>query len=289
MVAKSTKSAIDSVTERVQELFEQKRRAIVDMDVLGTEALPTDLMQAKPLQQAIFILEDLHKDRPRTLVGRELPVRFNTANRREAVIPDVCFADDVDLELILTPPFVAYNIWEVGKPPEFALEIASPNTYRADVNEKPDIYQRIGITEYWMFDSTGGDYYGQSLRGYRMVDGSYRDIEMFRNQDGLVTGYSEMLKLNLCSAEMEYRAAVLSSQPNFVFQRDDYNPVQLLIQDPETGLYLLNTDGRREAEREAMEARLRAESRAQDAESRAQEAEAELARLRERINRMEQA
>ena len=295
MVAKPTISAIDSVTERVRELFEQKSRAVVDMDVLGSEMMPIDMMQDKPMQQAIFILEDHYRNRPMVYIGAETPVRFNPADLRNAVVPDVVFAEDVDSEPIRTLPHLSYIIWEIGKPPDFALELASPSTYENDVLEKPGVCERIGIPEYWMFDPTGGDLYGQTLTGRSLVNGSYEMVDLFENQDGLVSGYSEALGLNLCCANRDQRAGILSSQPNVVFQQDDYNPVQLMFQDPATGLYLLNAEGRRESEREAQEARQRAESRALDAEeereaaeSRALDAEAELARLRDQIRRLEQ-
>ena len=294
MVAKSTKSAIDSVTERVQELFEQKRRAIVDMDILGYDSLPPDMQQDKPIQQALFIIEDRYRGVPRVFIRRDPPIRFDPSDRRRAVVPDIGLAKDVDPEPIETFPSSSYTIWEVGKPPDLVIEVASPSTYEKDVHEKPGIYESMGVPEYWMFDYTGGTFYGASLIGRCLVEGAYEGVELFENEDGLECGYSEVMGINLCVASREQRSALLSRQPNLVFQ-EDYNPAQLMFQDPETGLYLLNSEGRREMEREAEEARQRAESRAQEAETerdteriRAEEAEAELARLRERIKRMEQ-
>ncbi len=228
-----------SVFERVHELYEQKRRAIVDMDVLGSEMMPVDMMQAKPQQQAIYILEDRYRNRYRVFIGWETPVRFNPADLRNAVVPDIVFTENVDPEPIRTLPNISYIIWEVGKPPDFALELASPSTYENDVLEKPGVCERIGIPEYWMFDPTGGDLYCQALTGRRLVNGSYEMIRLFDNEDGLVSGYSEALGLNLCCANRDQRSEILSRQPNVVFQQDDYNPVQLMFQDPETGLYLL--------------------------------------------------
>lgn len=279
MVAKSTASAIDSVTERVQELFEQRSRAVVDMDILGDEALPSDMQQDTPVQEAFLIIKDRYGGVPGVFVWREPPIRFDPSDRRRAVIPDICLAKDVDLDLILTPPSNSYIIWDVGKPTDFVMEVASPSTYEKDVREKPGIYERIGVPEYWMFDHTGGMFYGASLIGRRLVDGAYEMIELFENEDGLECAYSEVLGLNLCVATREQRAALLVRQPNLVFQ-EEYQPAQLMFQEPETGLYLLNYEGRREMAREAEEAWRRAEARAQ-------EAEAENARLRERIRRLE--
>ena len=49
-----------------------------------------------------------------------------------------------------------YTISEIGKPPDFVLEVASEGTGRRDYTVKRDIYAGYGVTEYWRFDHTGG-------------------------------------------------------------------------------------------------------------------------------------
>ena len=53
-------------------------------------------------------------------------------------------------------PRKLYLPWEVGKPPDWVLEIASESTRRQDVNRKPTIYAQVGVPEYWRFDPTEG-------------------------------------------------------------------------------------------------------------------------------------
>lgn len=271
MVAKHT----TSVYERIQELDEQRRRAIVDMDVLNGDSLPVDMQQTETIDQSIYILKDHHRNTPKVFVGRETPLRFDPADRRRAAVPDIAFATDVDPEPILAYPSTSYTIWEVGKPPDLVVEIASPATYEQDLQRKPGIYESLGIPEFWLFDHTGGVFYGQSLIGYRLVDGSYEKIELFVNEDGLESGYSEVLGLNLCVADRDQRTALLSRQPNLLYQ-ECYNPFQLMFQDPESGSYLLNAEGRRAAEREAEEARRRAESSEREAGEARRRAESSL-------------
>ena len=167
-------------------------------------------------------------------IGREIPLRFDPTDLRRAVVPDVAVADDVDPEPILAYPSTSYTIWEVGKPPDFVVEIASAETYEKDLERKPGIYESLGISEFWLFDHTGGAFYGQGLMGYRLVDGSYERMELFVNGDGLECGYSEVLGLNLCVADRGQRTALLSGQPNLRYQ-ERYNPFQLMFQDPATG------------------------------------------------------
>ena len=58
-----------------------------------------------------------------------------------------------------------YLVWEIGKPADFVLEIASESTARRDVTEKRVLYAQIGFGEYWRFDGSGGNFYGEPLLG----------------------------------------------------------------------------------------------------------------------------
>ena len=50
----------------------------------------------------------------------------------------------------------SYAIWREGKPPEFVMEIASASTWRRDRDEKPAIYESLGVREYFLYDPVGG-------------------------------------------------------------------------------------------------------------------------------------
>ena len=90
-----------------------------------------------------------------------------------------------------------YLLWEVGKPPDFVMEIASPSTWRRDLGDKRDLYARIGVGEYWRYDQTGGNFYREPLVGERLVDGKYERFELRRESDGSVWGHSDALNLDL--------------------------------------------------------------------------------------------
>ena len=113
------------------------------------------------------------------------------------VSPDVYLAFGVDAQAIR--PRKLYLPWEVGKPPDWVLEIGSASTGREDVGRKRDLYAHIGVPEYWRFDpSKESEYHGQKLAGDRLVGGEYRPIELTTAPDGLLKGYSDLLKLSLC-------------------------------------------------------------------------------------------
>ena len=66
-----------------------------------------------------------------------------------------------------------YVISEVGKPPDFVLEVASRSTGRRDYTVKRDGYAGYGVREYWRFDHTGGRFHDAALAGDVLVDGRY--------------------------------------------------------------------------------------------------------------------
>ena len=95
-----------------------------------------------------------------------------------------------------------YEIDDVGKPPEFVLEVASQHTGRRDYTVKRDGYARYGVGEYWRFDYTGGRYHDASLAGDILVEGRYEPLELRADRPGKMhgmrSGYSPALDLYLC-------------------------------------------------------------------------------------------
>ena len=77
-----------------------------------------------------------------------------------------------------------YLPWEVGKPPDWVLEVASSSTGAEDVGRKRDLYARIGVPEYWRFDPQGwrvsrgaagrGPAGGRAVCAYRVEHGAGR-------------------------------------------------------------------------------------------------------------------
>ena len=98
-----------------------------------------------------------------------------------------------------------YRLWEVGKPPDFVMEIASENTKSNDLVGKRELYARLGIGEYWRYDQTGGDFYGEPLVGERLVDGEYQPIPLREDEDGRLWARSEALNLDLYWDDVELR------------------------------------------------------------------------------------
>ena len=140
-------------------------------------------------------------DRPNVFVGGEGYLCFNTGDHPSTwLVPDCVVAFGVSPEAILLDD--CYLIDDVGKPPDFVLEVASRSTGRRDYTVKRDGYARFGVGEYWRFDYTGGRFHDAPLAGDTLVNGRYEPIELADNRPGkmfgMLSGYSAALELYIC-------------------------------------------------------------------------------------------
>ncbi len=135
---------------------------------------------------------------PDILIGGEIPIYYGDRNpvtrRFPNVRPDILIALNVDTVAIRRR--VGYDPIQNGKPPDVVVEIASPSTHRNDSGRKRDIYQMLGAPEYWRFDPTGGEMFGQAVIGERLVGGQYQRLPLLRYGGVVVGSTSPLLNLN---------------------------------------------------------------------------------------------
>ena len=137
--------------------------------IVSSDATPTGRFPEFPprddMQNALHLDDQGHQPALRrhlgapqtTVVIGEVPIGWNIHTRREVIrVPDLLIAFDVDRALVVAE--MGYSIDEHGKAPDFALEIASPNTARNDETGKRNDYARFGVAEYWRFDAPGVGY-----------------------------------------------------------------------------------------------------------------------------------
>ena len=133
-----------------------------------------------------------YSDRPDVYVSADLFVYYEMNNPNRNVAPDVLVTFGVENRERLS-----YFVWREGKAPDFALEIASPNTWRRDATVKRDIYAAMGVTEYWRFDPNRGQIARRVLVGERLNEsGEYQPITV-SEEEGMLSGYSAVLGLDL--------------------------------------------------------------------------------------------
>ena len=123
-------------------------------------------------------------------------LRHEAGNAAERLAPDCLVAFGVDPDAIVARN--GYVISEVGKPPDFVLEVASRSTGRRDYTVKRAAYAGYGVGEYWRFDHTGGRYHDAALAGDWLVNGAYEPIRINEEPDGGRWGHSPILGLDLC-------------------------------------------------------------------------------------------
>ena len=191
-----------------------------------------------------------------TIVLGEVPVRWTPSQTQGHRIPDLLVAFDVDQAQAIEQN--GYSIRDLGKPPDFVLEVASESTGENDVGDKRRDYANFGIPEYWRFDPTGGQRHDAPIAGDRLVNGAYQPIEIIELEPEHLHGHSEVLNLSLC-----------------------WNHGNLRWYDPATGQHLMTLAEERQA-RIAAEAQASAKQEARAAaEARTRQLEEELNNRRE--------
>lgn len=101
----------------------------------------------------------------------------------------------------------AYIISEIGKPPDFVLDVGSYATGRRDYTVKRAIYAAQQVREYWRFDHSGGLFHDAALAGDRLVSpGVYEPIPITQTPGGIYRGYSAALGLELhwCEGRLRF-------------------------------------------------------------------------------------
>lgn len=162
------------------------------------QPVPDGEYQVPLLIQVCTTLENHFRKIPGARVNGNVFLCYEEGNPRRTVAPDCYVAFDLAPEAFQSlRRHNTYLVWEVGKPPDFVLEIGSPSTRRTDLVVKRDVYASIGVSEYWRYDERGGDFYGEPLVGERLINGEYQRLPLSRDANGRVWAYSPALNLLL--------------------------------------------------------------------------------------------
>lgn len=178
--------------------LESEDPGIIYPDTDGEPLAETDF-QFNPLTEMVHVLRVHYEDRPDVYVAGDMFVYYRINDAGASVAPDVFAVFGVDKHMRRS-----YMVWREGKAPDFVMEIASSGTYDRDIGEKRDIYQAIGVSEYWRFDPLR-ECFDPPLAGERLVDGKYEPIPVGEDGDGILRGYSPTLGLDICVYEDRLR------------------------------------------------------------------------------------
>jgi Uma2 family endonuclease len=103
-------------------------------------------------------------------VSGDLLVYYEQGNPKKFVVPDAFIVKGLHAKKRRV-----YKIWVEGKPPDAVIETTSRKTKRKDTIDKPALYARLGVKEYFLFDPTE-DYLDPPLQGHRLSGGQYQPI-----------------------------------------------------------------------------------------------------------------
>ena len=228
----------------------------LDYDPDEREPLPDSMYQDPILQELLHILSGRYAGSgrsPDNFLGSNTILCYDPANLNRRVSPDCYMALGVDVRAIRRRKL--YLPWEVGKSPDFVLEVGSESTGREDLGRKREIYALLGVPEYWRLDITGGDFYGEPLVGEQLVEGQYQRFPLTTEPDGILKSYSPTLDLYI-----------------------SWHNEWFYLYDPASGSYIRNLADAEAAFRAEQEARRVEQEARQRAEARIRQLEEELRR-----------
>ena len=225
--------------------------------------------QLRTMVYLLGVLYGRYRERADVYVGGDMFLYYERGNPAAVVAPDVFVV--VGAPKREEAPRLSYKLWEEPKGPDFVLEVASRRTWTKDRDEKPAVYAKLGVAEYWRYDPTG-ELYAPRLGGMRLAGGRYRDPVPEVAALGGRMLHSAVLGLDL---RLERGGG-------------------LRVRDPVTGRDFLAYDeeaaARREAEARATEeaaVRRAAEVRAAEEAAARADAEAQVAELRARLRELQ--
>ena len=135
---------------------------------------------------------DVHfRERPDVAVEGNRLLYYVEGDTRSRVAPDVFVVFGVPKRRRRF-----YLLWEEGKAPDFVLEVTSRSTRWIDRGFKRDLYARLGVGEYWLFDPTG-DWLDPRLQGNRLSDGRYGPLSPTGIEGGERVYHSTVLGLDV--------------------------------------------------------------------------------------------
>jgi Uma2 family endonuclease len=155
--------------------------------------MPEGDAQREYLSYATQVLRVFFQERQDVYVSGNLFIYYEQGNTSANVAPDTFVVFGAD-----NHNRGSYKVWEEGgKLPEFVLEITSENTANRDKRDKPALYQKLGIKEYFQYDPIGKYLKSKPLQGKRLSQGEYVEIDSSTLPDGTLSLFSETLNLEL--------------------------------------------------------------------------------------------
>ncbi len=110
--------------------------------------LPDGDFQSPLFRRIVGDLDDHFGDVPGAKVNGNTFIYYVEGNPRRSISPDCYVVLGLSAEALESiERSNTYRLWEVGKAPDFVLEIGSESTAGADLGRKRDLYAELGVSD----------------------------------------------------------------------------------------------------------------------------------------------
>jgi len=118
------------------------------------------------------MLRDHFENEPQIYVASDMMFYYEPGNPRAVKAPDVFVVKGVGKHKRRV-----YNLWEEQAVPCTIFEITSKQTAQADLTTKYELYERLDVKEYFLFDPLD-EYLKPRLQGFTLVQGRYQALPL---------------------------------------------------------------------------------------------------------------
>ncbi len=115
-------------------------------------------------------LQRRYWESPDVYVAGNLFFYYAQGDPRAVVAPDVFLVQGVPKVRRKT-----YKLWKEGEVPSLVIEVSSESTCDEDLGKKKQLYEELGVEEYFLHDPLG-EYLSPRLQGQRLVRGRYEPL-----------------------------------------------------------------------------------------------------------------
>ncbi len=105
-------------------------------------------------------------------VGGNLLFYYVEGDPRSCTSPDCFVVRGTDKTLRRT-----WRLWEEGRGPCFVAEVTSRSTRGEDLKHKKELYERLGVEEYVLYDPLA-EYLSPPLQGFQLAGGRYQPLPL---------------------------------------------------------------------------------------------------------------
>ena len=152
--------------------------AVVEIDYPESDGKPmaeTDVHRDL-ITELIETLKVWFQPEAEVYVSGNIMFYYEKGRPQKCVSPDVLVVRGVSKELRRT-----YKLWEEGQVPEVIFEISSRKTWGDDSYLKLQLYARLGVKEYYLFDPEY-DYLPEPLLAFQLTDGAYKKVKVKKHR-----------------------------------------------------------------------------------------------------------